>query len=104
MLQRARALVAVSTLETFGFTPAEAGAVGCPIVLSDIPAHREVAGGHARYVPVGDAGALRAAIETLPPRGTRRIWRWPVSWDDHARQLHGLLVSIAEHQWARAGT
>lgn len=104
LLHRARALAAVSTLETFGFTPAEAGDAGCPVVLSDIPAHREVAGEHARYVPAGDGAALRAALETLPPRGTRRTWRWPVSWDDHARRLHEVLVAVAERRAARAST
>jgi glycosyltransferase involved in cell wall biosynthesis len=104
LLGRARALVSASILETFGFTPAEAGEAGCPVILSDIPAHREVAGEHATYVPAGDRTALRDALADLPAPGTRRPWRWPVSWDDHARALHEVLLRLANRPRHRAST
>src|SRR5271166_1171901 len=38
-----------SVYEGFGLPPLEAMACGCPVAVSDIPAHREVCGGTARY-------------------------------------------------------
>src|SRR5208337_1967535 len=38
-----------SIYEGFGLPPLEAMACGCPVAVSDIPAHREVCGGTARY-------------------------------------------------------
>jgi glycosyltransferase involved in cell wall biosynthesis len=45
----------------------EAGAMGVPLVLSDVPGNRDVmqAGVPAMVVPAGDAAALAAAIEGL---------------------------------------
>ncbi len=36
----------------------EAASYGLPVILSDIPAHREIALSRARYVEVGDIAAL----------------------------------------------
>jgi hypothetical protein len=36
-------------------------------------------------VPVDDVDALAAALAAAD--GARRPWTWPVTWDDHARQL-----------------
>jgi glycosyltransferase involved in cell wall biosynthesis len=38
-----------SVYEGFGLPPLEAMACGCPVALSDIPAHREVGGGTVLY-------------------------------------------------------
>lgn len=88
LLEHAVAMAAPSALEAYPLTPAEAGAVGCPVVLSDIAPHREVAGGHARYVPVGDRAALAAALaasfDDPPPRDR---WGLEQSWDDNATEL-----------------
>jgi glycosyltransferase involved in cell wall biosynthesis len=66
----ASALVLPSRDEGFGLPVLEALACNVPVVCSDLPALREVAGGHATHVPVGDAEALRHALaETVatPP-------------------------------------
>jgi len=47
----ARALLMPSLAEGFGLPIIEAQALGCPVVASDIPAHREVAGGSAALLP-----------------------------------------------------
>jgi glycosyltransferase involved in cell wall biosynthesis len=47
--QHAHALVSPSLYEGFGLPPLEAMAAGCPVVVSDIPAHREVFGDAALY-------------------------------------------------------
>ena len=47
-------------------------AAGRPVVASDIPALREVAGEAALLVPPGDAGAWAEAIAALLADGPRR--------------------------------
>lgn len=48
--------------EGFGLPVLEALACGVPVVCSDVPALREVSGGHADLVPVGDVDALAEAL------------------------------------------
>jgi glycosyltransferase involved in cell wall biosynthesis len=88
LLERALALIVPSELEAFPLTPAEAGAVGCPLILSDIPPHREVTGGRGDYVAVGDvAGFTRAMASRAATPPDREPWTWPLSWEDNAEQL-----------------
>jgi phosphatidylinositol alpha-mannosyltransferase len=49
--------------ESFGMVLLEGMAAGCAVVASDIEGYRTAAGGHARLVPPGDAGALAAALD-----------------------------------------
>lgn len=51
-----------SEAEGFGLPVIEAMACGCPVVASDIPVLREVAGGAAGYCPVGDVDAWRDTV------------------------------------------
>ena len=44
-------------------------AAGVPVVCSNLPALREVAGGHATLVPPGDVAALGAALITVSGSG-----------------------------------
>lgn len=95
-VENALAMVTVSALEAHPLTPAEAGALGCPLILSDIPPHREVAGGHATYVPVRDPSALPAALSRIHAKPqTRTAWYWPITWHDHARRLVAVLTGVA---------
>ena len=64
----ARALVLPSRDEGFGLPVLEALACGVPVVCSDLPALREVAGGLATFVPPGDPDALRAALREATGR------------------------------------
>lgn len=96
LVAHALAMVATSALEAHPHTPAEAGALGCPLVLSDIPPHRETATDHPyAYVPVGDVDALALALVGVVEHGDRTPWLWPVTWDDHARQLIGVWEAAA---------
>ncbi|MCP3800493.1 glycosyltransferase family 4 protein [Allokutzneria sp. A3M-2-11 16] len=61
----ASALVLPSRDEGFGLPVLEALACGVPVVCSDVPSLREVSGGQALHVPVGDVEALTDALETV---------------------------------------
>lgn len=69
----AEALVFPSLLESFGHPLLEAMLSGTPIVASDLPASREVAGEAALFFPTRDAEALARAIERVrgEPEETR---------------------------------
>jgi glycosyltransferase involved in cell wall biosynthesis len=63
MLKRASALVNLSSYEGNPNVVLEAMASGCPLILSDITAHRELADDNAAiFVPEGSADALAKAI------------------------------------------
>ena len=80
LYEHALASISTSELETFGMTLLEAGAVGCPLMVTDLAAHLEVAGDRARFVPVGGLKELAESMEEMrddpPPRDP---WQWPVS-------------------------
>lgn len=63
--------------EPFGLVALEAALSGCALVLGDIPTFRELWEGAACFVPSGDHGALRTAIQALvmDPRGRTRLGR-----------------------------
>lgn len=65
LVARARAVVSPSHYEGFGLPVLEALAAGTAVLASDIPAHREVGGGHARLLPATDASAWAAALASL---------------------------------------
>jgi glycosyltransferase involved in cell wall biosynthesis len=86
------AVVAPSALEGFGIVPLEAQVVGAPLAVSDLPAHREVAGEDVpRFGPdPGDcARAVRRALAEAPSvreaRRTRALERF--SWERSAVEL-----------------
>jgi len=67
--RRAAVVLQPSSAEGFGLPVAEALACGTPVVASDLPVLREVAGAAAGYRPVGDvAGWTRAVLELLAER------------------------------------
>lgn len=94
--ERATAMVLMSGLESFSMTPAEAGSVGCPLVLSDLPAHREVTQGNASFVPVGDTAALADVIREGLGRWSpgSKPWTWPVTWEDNARAFLDIFQAL----------
>ena len=65
MLDAATALLAPSRYEGYGLSLLEGLRRGKPVLASDIPSHREVAGTAALYFPAGDAAALAALLGDL---------------------------------------
>ncbi len=59
------AFVFPSMAETFGFPMVEAMRAGVPLVVSDIPIHREICGDAAAYFSLGDSGDLAKKILEL---------------------------------------
>lgn len=86
----ATALVFPTLFEGFGLPTLEAMARGCPVICSDLPVMREVAGDAAVYVDPRDARSIAAAIES-------------VLGDPHERERMSRagLVRAAEFSWTR---
>jgi glycosyltransferase involved in cell wall biosynthesis len=78
-----------SLWEGFGLVAGEALATGCPVVCSDIPALREVAGSEAEYCDPRSipsiADALRRALAAPRPAARREL-----TWESSA----GLLAAV----------
>ncbi|WP_164702200.1 glycosyltransferase family 1 protein [Modestobacter sp. KNN46-3] len=73
VVARARAVLLPSHYEGFGLPLLEAMAAGTAVVASDVPAHREVAGGHATLVAPTDVDGWAEALTTAAPSdGPRR--------------------------------
>jgi glycosyltransferase involved in cell wall biosynthesis len=92
----ADAVVAPAWYEGFGLSVLEGLACGVPVVASDIPPHREVAGEAAWYADPGDAVALAEGGTDAPQtdentRATRRAAGLQraatMGWGDAARSL-----------------
>jgi glycosyltransferase involved in cell wall biosynthesis len=95
-LQRdAIALVHLSRAEVQSLAVIETLAHGTPVVLSDIPSHRELATAHPGWVRVAagpeDVRGLVEELRDRPPAGPPP--RIP-SWDDVAQQLETLYRSL----------
>jgi glycosyltransferase involved in cell wall biosynthesis len=90
----------LSTAETFGITQVEAMACGTPLIASDIPVTREIAGDAAAIVPPTDleaiVGALTEVLDDpkrraeMSRRGLERAKRF--TWDETARGLHQVVL------------
>lgn len=95
LFRQAVALVMPSEFEGFGLPVVEAFACRCPVLCSDIPALREVAGNAALFFPADDPAALAARMAEV--RGDPALRRRLIdageararhfSWDVSARQM-----------------
>jgi hypothetical protein len=57
------------------------------MILSDIPAHREVAGDHATYVEVGNIDALAEQMRRIAADPSRIRWNVARTWQDNATEM-----------------
>lgn len=93
LLRRATGLIQASILEGFGLPIVEAGSKGIPLVLSDIPVFREIAGEDAVYFRCGDPNDLANVIKDCNRGG----WKKPtgirsMTWRESSEQLASLLL------------
>ncbi|MCC6548069.1 glycosyltransferase family 4 protein [Candidatus Sumerlaeota bacterium] len=72
-LQRASACALSTRGEGFGLPVLEAMASGTPVILSDIPVMREVAGDAAQYIQPDDVDGWRAALLNVPADAQPRV-------------------------------
>jgi glycosyltransferase involved in cell wall biosynthesis len=65
LMSNAEAFVYLSFYEGFGLPPIEAMSMGCPVIVSDIPAHREICGNAALYADPNDIEDIKNKIINL---------------------------------------
>ena len=106
-MRRANLFVSLSSFEGSPNVVLEAIACACPLVLSDIPAHREIVGDDSGLlVPAQNAGAAARAIvqlladpdyaSILAKRARRRVRHWSI--DEAARQYHKLYTGLVRKE------
>lgn len=111
LLSQADVVVHPSLDEGFSLPPLEALACGAPVLASDIPVHREVLQGAARYVAV-DANALGDALRAMwdggavrdawfPSRASRLRHAAAFTWERTARATLAVYEQLAPRE-ARA--
>ncbi|WP_237049569.1 glycosyltransferase family 4 protein [Solilutibacter oculi] len=94
LMDRADVFLQASLSEGFGLPVIEAGSRGKPLLLSDIPVFREVAGANAEYFPPRDAAALSALMKAGIETGR---WKMPtgmrtMTWSESAGRLLEILL------------
>ncbi|MDF2433174.1 MAG: hypothetical protein JWP44_2805 [Mucilaginibacter sp.] len=65
LMKHAEAFVYLSFYEGFGLPPIEAMSIGCPVLVSDIPAHREICGNAALYANPNNVNDIKNKIISL---------------------------------------
>jgi glycosyltransferase involved in cell wall biosynthesis len=100
LLANARAALFPSHVEGFGLPLAEALSLGAPIICSDIPPFKEIAGDIPEYVdPLAGRGWLRLITEYAAADSPKRAAQMsrmkaykPHTWDDHLSVLDSILL------------
>ena len=99
----ATAVVIPSLAEGFGLPAVEAAACGAPLLLSDLPAHRETLDGAALFFPPKDVEALAGLLARVTDDAEERAALGerarqavaPLTWDAAAESLRTLLLETA---------
>lgn len=102
LYSKASLFVYPSLYEGFGIPPLEAMNCGCPVVVSDIPSHREVCGEAALYVNPHDTEDIKRGIERvltdhslwqkLSRRGFERVEFF--SWQKSAEKISEIIEEL----------
>ncbi|MGY2047308.1 glycosyltransferase family 4 protein [Methylobacterium sp. JK268] len=103
LMRGATALLMPSFAEGYGLPLIEAAAAGLPVVASDLPVHREVAGTFAEFLHPLDGLGWGRAVEALAAPGSperralaaRLDGYVPPSWEAHFARVDPLLDGLA---------
>jgi glycosyltransferase involved in cell wall biosynthesis len=92
----ADAVIAASLAEGFGLPLVETLLLGKPLIASDIPAFREVAGNLPTYFEPGNPVSLVRAVKSLLAGGRPKSEAFPrwITWDQSADQLMEKVVPL----------
>lgn len=100
-LDQARALLMPSFIEGFGIPVIEALQRGVPVIASDLPVFREIAGDIPLYLDPLDGQGWEAAIRAycgVAPDRARQLAAMPSfrtpTWDDHFAKVDGWLATL----------
>jgi glycosyltransferase involved in cell wall biosynthesis len=103
LIAHARALLMPSFAEGFGLPVIEALAVGTPVIASDLPAHREIAGDLAVYRHPGDGAGWLTDIcmvadgSGIEPEMRRRVATYrPTTWGEYFLQIQRFLETFEQ--------
>jgi glycosyltransferase involved in cell wall biosynthesis len=90
----AAALLSPSLAEGFDLPVVEAMALRTPVIASDIPAHRELAGGTATLLDPVDGAAWLGAIASAARAGQRGPSYAAPTWDAHFAQVEAAIALV----------
>jgi glycosyltransferase involved in cell wall biosynthesis len=103
LIANAKALLMPSFAEGFGLPVIEALAVGTPVIASDLPAHREIAGDLAVYRdPTDETGWLKDICMFADGNGAaaeirRRVSAYqPLTWDRYFTRIERFLKTFEQ--------